>query len=138
VVVACRSFLANPSNNSFSIGSKVTVHYLILKITNSNPEKKLDFFLTGRLPFLNYGINVKSFIQKQNEEQMKKLLFVLAIAAFAACNNSAETATEAAEATVDSTVATVEAAADSAKASIDSTASAAVDSAKAAVDSLKK
>ncbi|MFT4023208.1 MAG: hypothetical protein QM664_05420 [Flavihumibacter sp.] len=68
---------------------------------------------------------------------MKKLLFVLAIGAFAACNNAAETSTEAALTLlkVDSAVtATV----DSAKANIDSTANAAVDTLKAKVDSLKK
>jgi hypothetical protein len=70
---------------------------------------------------------------------MKKLLFVLVIgAAFAACNNAADSK----EATADSTVAAVDSAVtatvDSAKAAIDSTAAAAVDSAKAAVDSVKK
>lgn len=44
VVAAPFSFLANPSNKAFSIGSVVTIHYLILKITNSNPEKKMEFF----------------------------------------------------------------------------------------------
>jgi hypothetical protein len=69
---------------------------------------------------------------------MKKLLFVLVIGAFAACNNAAETT----EAIADSAAATVDSAAtaivDSAKATLDSTASAVVDSAKAKVDSLKK
>jgi acetolactate synthase regulatory subunit len=98
----------------------------------------LIFFLSGQVTFFQFRYKCQIIHSKQNEEQMKKVLFVLAIAAFAACNNAAETATEATEAAVDSTVATVEAVADSAKASIDSTAAAAVDSAKAAVDSLKK
>jgi len=68
---------------------------------------------------------------------MKKLLLVLAIGGFAACNGAAST-----EAKVDSTakVATdsVTAVVDSAKAMIDSTAKAAKDTIKAKVDSLKK
>jgi hypothetical protein len=64
---------------------------------------------------------------------MKKLLFVLAIGAFAACNSGAST-----EAKTDSAVQTVTNAADSAKAAIDSTANAAKDSVNAKVDSLKK
>lgn len=137
-MVAALSFLANPSNKAFSIGSEVTIQYLIPKITNSNPEKNLDFFLSWQVTFFQIPYKCQIIHSKQNEEQMKKVLFVLAIAAFAACNNAAETATEAAEATVDSAAAAVEATVDSAKASIDSTAAAAVDSAKAAVDSLKK
>ncbi|MCC6289490.1 MAG: hypothetical protein IT249_16545 [Chitinophagaceae bacterium] len=73
---------------------------------------------------------------------MKKLLVILAIGAFAACNNASETPVEtAAEAAVDSVKAAGNAAVDSAKATVDSTKAAvgaAVDSAKAVVDSLKK
>lgn len=68
---------------------------------------------------------------------MKKFLFVLAIGAFAACNNSAST-----ESKVDSTASaatdSVKATADSAKTAIDSAASAAKDTIKAKVDSVKK
>jgi uncharacterized protein (UPF0333 family) len=64
---------------------------------------------------------------------MKKLLVVLAIGAFAACNGSSST-----ENKVDSAVTSVNATADSAKTAIDSTASAAKDSLKATVDSVKK
>lgn len=69
---------------------------------------------------------------------MKKLLFVLVIGAFAACNNAAETT----EAVADSAAATVDSAVtatvDSAVAAVDSAVTATVDSAKATVDSLKK
>jgi hypothetical protein len=68
---------------------------------------------------------------------MKKLLVVLAIGSFAACNGGSST-----EAKVDSvaTVAkdSVTAVADSAKATIDSTAKAVTDTLKAKTDSLKK
>jgi uncharacterized protein (UPF0333 family) len=64
---------------------------------------------------------------------MKKLLVVLAIGSFAACNGSSST-----EAKTDSAVQTVNATADSAKTAIDSTASAAKDTLNAKVDSLKK
>jgi hypothetical protein len=68
---------------------------------------------------------------------MKKLLLVLAIGAFAACNDSA-TSTEnsidsAAEATVDS----LEATSDSLSNTIDSSAAAKVDSVQAKADSAK-
>jgi len=67
---------------------------------------------------------------------MKKLLLVLAIGSFAACNSSST------ETKVDSTVKaatdTVSAVADSAKAKVDSTVKAAVDTMKAKVDSVKK
>ena len=70
---------------------------------------------------------------------MKKFFAVLAIAAaFAACNNAAETTEAVADSTVEAVDSAVTATVDSAKAAIDSTASAAIDSAKAAVDSLKK
>lgn len=68
---------------------------------------------------------------------MKKLLVVLAIGSFAACNSasSSENKTDsAAKAGTES----VNATADSSKTAIDSTASAAKDSMKAKVDSTKK
>jgi hypothetical protein len=64
---------------------------------------------------------------------MKKLLVVLAIGSFAACNGSSSS-----EAKTDSATETVTNAADSAKTAIDSTAGAAKDSINAKVDSVKK
>ena len=81
---------------------------------------------------------MKSFIKQNKETHMKKLFVVLAIGAFAACNNSASTETKSADSTVKAVDSSVTATADSAKAKIDSTAKAVVDSAKAKVDSLKK
>ncbi|MDI3321775.1 hypothetical protein [Pinibacter soli] len=73
---------------------------------------------------------------------MKKLFVVLAIGAFAACNNSASTETKSADSTkVDSTVAATAAATDSTVKAADSTVKAADSTVKAAekkVDSLKK
>jgi hypothetical protein len=68
---------------------------------------------------------------------MKKLLVVLAICSFAACNSasSSESKTDSA---AKSGTESVNATADSSKAVIDSTASAAKDSMKAKVDSTKK
>jgi hypothetical protein len=67
---------------------------------------------------------------------MKKLLLVLAIGSFAACNGSSS------ENKVDSTAKaatdTIAAVVDSAKAKVDSAVSAAKDSLKAKVDSVKK
>jgi uncharacterized lipoprotein YajG len=87
------------------------------------------------LLFYNLCINTKSFINKHIT--MKKLLLVLAIGSFAACNGSAST-----ENKVDSAATTakdsVTAVADSAKAKIDSTATAAKDSVKSKVDSAAK
>ena len=66
---------------------------------------------------------------------MKKLLVILAIGAFAACNNASETPVEkAAENAVDAVKEAGAATIDSTKAAV----GAAVDSAKAVVDSLKK
>ena len=88
-----------------------------------------------RLLFSDWGINMKSFTIKHIT--MKKLLLVLAIGSFAACNGSSST-----DAKTDSTVAkadsAVTAVADSAKSAIDSTAKAAMDTLKAKVDSVKK
>jgi hypothetical protein len=85
---------------------------------------------TVRLPFYNSGINSK--FTTKNLLQMKKLLFILAIGAFAACG-SGENKDAAADSTVapaaDSTVApaadsTVAPAADSTAKPADSTAAA--------------
>lgn len=76
----------------------------------------------------NHSINTKSF-------NMKKFFFVLAIGAFAACNNSSST-----EAKADTSATHVDSAAthvDSAAAKVDS-AAAKVDSAAKKVDSPKK
>jgi uncharacterized lipoprotein YajG len=82
-----------------------------------------------RLLFIDPGINIKSFTNKQIT--MKKLFVVLAIGAFAACNGSSSTETK-----VDSAASvakdSVTAVPDSAKTSIDSVAAA------AKVDSTKK
>ena len=48
-------------------------------------------FLGGLLS-VNTGINFKPFVNKQNLNTMKKLLVVLAIGAFAACNGSGSSA----------------------------------------------
>ena len=68
---------------------------------------------------------------------MKKLLLVLAIGSFAACNSSSSTETKV-DSTVKAATDSVTAVVDSAKAKIDSTATAAKDTLKAKVDSLKK
>lgn len=70
---------------------------------------------------------------------MKKVFAVLAIAAaFAACNNAAETTEAAIDSTANAATDSINATADSAIATVDSTANAAVDSLKAAADSIKK
>jgi uncharacterized lipoprotein YajG len=93
------------------------------------------FCQEGRLLFPVLSINTKSFTNKHIT--MKKLLLVLAIGSFAACNGSSSTETK-----VDSAATTakdsVNTMADSAKAKIDSTASAAKDSVKSKVDSAAK
>ena len=66
---------------------------------------------------------------------MKKLLLVLAIGAFVACNDAAD---KAVEENKDSTVDAIKTTADSTTNKIDSTAGAQVDSTKKAADSLKK
>jgi hypothetical protein len=95
-----------------------------------------DFSENKGLLFPAYRINIKSFTHKQTK--MKKLLVVLAIGSFAACNGAASST----EAKVDSTATvakdSVTAVADSAKAKIDSTAKAVTDTLKAKVDSVKK
>ena len=67
---------------------------------------------------------------------MKKLLLVLAIGSFAACNSSSTE--NKADSTVKAATDTLNAVADSAKAKVDSTVKAAVDTLKAKVDSVKK
>jgi hypothetical protein len=68
---------------------------------------------------------------------MKKLLLVLAIGSFAACNGSSS-AGSTADSTVKAATDSVTAIADSAKTKIDSTVKAATDTLKAKVDSIKK
>lgn len=86
------------------------------------------FFYFSGLLFCESSINIKSFINKQKLEFMKKVLLVLAIGAFAACNggSSASSAVDSAKAVVDSTAAkvdsTVKAVGDSAKSKMDSVA----------------
>jgi hypothetical protein len=68
---------------------------------------------------------------------MKKLLLVLAIGSFAACNGSSSTDTKV-DSTVKAATDSVTSIVDSAKATIDSAATAAKDSLKSKVDSVKK
>lgn len=68
---------------------------------------------------------------------MKKLLLVLAIGSFAACNGSASSETKV-DSAATSAKDSVTAVADSAKVKIDSTATAAKDTLKSKVDSAKK
>ena len=68
---------------------------------------------------------------------MKKLLLVLAIGSFAACNGSASTETKT-DSAVKASTDSVTSIADSAKTAIDSVAKAAKDSMKVKVDSVKK
>jgi hypothetical protein len=56
-----------------------------------NGIKKIKNLFFGGLLYLNTGINLKPFVNKQNLNTMKKLLVVLAIGAFAACNGSGST-----------------------------------------------
>jgi hypothetical protein len=113
--------------------------YLILKLTNSNPKKRLKYFFLCGLPFFFSGIKLKPLFHKQKNKQMKKFLLVLAIGAFvASCNNSADSAAAKVDSTAGAVVDSAKATLDAAKATVDSTAKAVVDSAKAKVDSLKK
>ena len=51
------------------------------------------------LPFNLLGINPKSFINKPKNGTMKKVLFVLALGAFAACNDSGSSTDKKADST---------------------------------------
>ena len=84
-------------------------------------------FFDGLL-YLNTGINLKPFVNKQNLNTMKKLLVVLAIGAFAACNGSGSSA---------STDSAAKVSADSSKMSTDSSKMSA-DSSKMKADTTKK
>ncbi len=68
---------------------------------------------------------------------MKKLLLVLAIGSFAACNNNANSTENAIDSTKNEAVDSIKNQADSTKDAVDSTKSAAVDSVKAQADTLK-
>ena len=92
------------------------------------------------LPKSDFGINIKSFVNKHKTSvKMKKLLLVLAIGTFAVACNS-ETATDASKAADSLTNAATEAAktVDTLAKSADSTVKAAADSLAKAVDTLKK
>jgi hypothetical protein len=69
---------------------------------------------------------------------MKKFLMVLAIGAFAACNNSATSTEKSVDSSANVTVDSMKTMHDSATHAIDTATSAKVDSVKAAADSLKK
>jgi hypothetical protein len=113
--------------------------YLILKLTNSNPNWLPKYFFAGRVTFSLFGYKAQIIIYKQKNKQMKKFLLVLAIGAFvASCNNAADSAAAKVDSTAGAVVDEAKATLDSAKATVDSTAKAIVDSAKAKVDSLKK
>jgi hypothetical protein len=78
-------------------------------------------------------LTTEPFNKRKKQSQMKKFLFVAAIAAFAACNNSASTEVKADSTKVDSS----KMSADSSKMSADSSKMAA-DSSKMAADTTKK
>jgi hypothetical protein len=78
--------------------------------------------------FPGWGINHETIQLTQKQSQMKKFLVVLAIGAFAACNNSGSS-----EATKDSTVVK-----DSVTKMTDSTSKMATDTTKMAADTTKK
>ena len=69
---------------------------------------------------------------------MKKLLLVLAIGAFVACNDTAKSTDDAVDSAKNEAVDSIKSDAADQKDMIDSTKSAAVDSVKASADSLKK
>jgi hypothetical protein len=141
VSAAFLSLFASPFNNSFSWNAVVTyLYYLILKLTNCNPNKgSKNFFKKAGLPFSFCCIKHQTIILQTKHKQMKKLLLVLAIGAFvASCNNSTDAAAAAADSTAKAATDTIKAAGDSAKAIVDSTVKAAVDTVKAKADSIKK
>jgi len=78
-------------------------------------------------------LTTEPFNKRKKQSQMKKFLFVAAIAAFAACNNSASTEVKTDSTKVDSS----KVSADSSKMSADSSKMAA-DSSKMAADTTKK
>ena len=92
-----------------------------------------DFRSHGRLLFSNPCINMKSIIIKQIT--MKKLLTVLAIGAFAACNGSASSTTTDSTTVKTDSVTTMK---DSTKTMVDTSAGAMKDTTKKMVDSAKK
>lgn len=69
---------------------------------------------------------------------MKKIFLVLAIGAFAACNDSATSTENAIDSTADATVDSIQQKSDSLSSAIDSTKDVKVDSVKAMADTLKK
>lgn len=69
---------------------------------------------------------------------MKKLVLVLAVAAFAACNGSSQSSETKADSTMKTVDSTIQSVSDSATKVIDSTKNAAVDTINKVVDSAKK
>jgi hypothetical protein len=92
-------------------------------------------FLAVGLPCFVCGINTKLIQQQINT--MKKLLLVLAIGAFAACNDSATSTDSAVDSTAEVKVDSIQATGDSLTNVIDSTTEVKVDSVKAKADSAK-
>jgi hypothetical protein len=72
-------------------------------------QRKLKKSVLAGLPFKKRGINPKLYLFKQNQktENMKKLFFVFAIAALAACNNGKEEESTSMSATTESSPVTV-------------------------------
>ena len=101
-------------------------------INGIKKDKKVVF---GGLLSFGIGINFKPFVNKQNLNTMKKLLVVLAIGAFAACNGSGSSAS-----TQDSTAAKDSAAKmdSSSKMSTDTSKMKMTDTTKKATDTTKK
>jgi uncharacterized lipoprotein YajG len=91
------------------------------------------FMVPGRLLFPNPCINTKSFTNKYIT--MKKLLTILAIGAFAACNGSSSSTTTTDSTTVVKTDSAATTVTDSTKMAVDSTKAAMKDSVK--VDTTK-
>ena len=97
------------------------------------PKKSSGMFAYQR--YINQVCGGKNIHQKQ--ETMKKVFAILAItAAFAACNNAAESTEKTIDSTANAAAATTTI--DSVANKVDSTVKAATDSVKAKVDSLKK
>jgi hypothetical protein len=106
---------------------------LIIKELYTIKRIMKDFRLQRRLLFSNPSINMKSFTIKQIT--MKKLLTVLVIGAFAACNGSASSTTTDSTTVKTDSVTTMK---DSTKTTVDTSAAAMKDTTKKAVDSAKK
>jgi hypothetical protein len=95
-------------------------------------------FLTAGLPFIKYGINVKSIVLQSKFLRMKKFLMVLTVAGFVACNNSSDSSATSADSTVKAVDSTASAAKDTVAKVADSAAKKIDSTAKAVKDSVKK